>query len=174
MAQDGSHPVVCMNWDDAKAYVDWLAKKTGKPYRLLSEAEWEYAARAGTTTPFWWGSSITPSQANYDGTYVYAGGGSKGEYRKGTVPADSFQPNPWGLYNVYGNAWQLTADCWHDNYEGAPTDGSAWTTGCRNSDPVTRGGSWYAEAKWLRAAARLRVPLPESSIGFRVARTLAP
>jgi formylglycine-generating enzyme required for sulfatase activity len=88
--QEGSHPVVCVSWDDANAYANWLAKKTGKPYRLLSEAEFEYAARAGTTTPFWWGSSITPAQANYDGDYVYAGGGSKGKYRKGTVPADSF------------------------------------------------------------------------------------
>jgi hypothetical protein len=80
--QDSSHPVVCISWDDASAYTNWLAQKTGRPYRLLSEAEWEYAARAETSTPFWWGSSITPAQANYDGNYVYAGGGSKGEYRK--------------------------------------------------------------------------------------------
>jgi formylglycine-generating enzyme required for sulfatase activity len=135
--------VVCVSWDDANAYANWLAKKTGKPYRLLSEAEWEYAARAGTTTPFWWGSSITPAQANYDGNFVYEGGGSKGEYRKGTVPpAGSFDANPWGLYNVHGNAWQWTADCYHDNYNGAPTDGSVWITGNCNSAHVVRGGSW--------------------------------
>jgi formylglycine-generating enzyme required for sulfatase activity len=136
--QDGSHPVVCVSWDDANAYAQWLAQKTGKSYRLPSEAEWEYAARAGTTAPFWWGSSITPAQANYDGTYVYAGGGSKGEYRQGTVPGDSFKPNPWGLYNVHGNALQWTADCWHKNYTGAPADGSAWTAAC-DGNPV-----WFA------------------------------
>jgi formylglycine-generating enzyme required for sulfatase activity len=142
VTQEGSHPVVCVDWDDANAYANWLGKKTGKPYRLLSEAEWEYAARAGTTTPFWWGSSITPTQANYDGNYVYAGGGSKGVYRKGTVPAGSFDANPWGLYNVHGNAWQWTADCYHDSYNSAPADGSAWTTGDCSSGRVVRGGSW--------------------------------
>ena len=98
----------------------------------LSEAEREYVARAGTTTPFWWGSSITPEQANYNGNYVYAGGGSKGEYRAKTVPVKSFKPNPWGLYQVHGNVWEWVEDCWNDSYSGAPADGSAWTTGdCR-------------------------------------------
>jgi hypothetical protein len=92
--QDDRHPVVCISWDDAKAYAAWLEEITTRPYRLLTEAEWEYAARAGTTTPFWWGSSITPAQANYNGNYDYAGGSSTGEYRKGTVPVSSFQPNP--------------------------------------------------------------------------------
>ena len=96
--------------------------KTGKEYRLLSEAEREYAARAGTTTPFWWGSSITPEQANYDGsTDPYKGGGAKGEYRQKTLPVKSFKPNPWGLYQVHGNVWEWVEDCWNGNYDGAPS-----------------------------------------------------
>ena len=95
-AQDDSHPAVCVSWEDAKAYIGWLnGKVAGKPYGLSSEAEWEYACRAGTDTPFWWGSSITPEQANYDGNYVYAGG-SKGAYREKTIPVESFEPNSWG------------------------------------------------------------------------------
>ena len=99
----GKRPVINVNWDEAKAYAGWLSRKTGKTYRLLSETEWEYVARAGTTTPFWWGSSITPKQANYNGNYTYEGGGSKGEYRQRTVPVDRFKANAWGLYNVHGN-----------------------------------------------------------------------
>jgi formylglycine-generating enzyme required for sulfatase activity len=169
--QDGSHPV-CVSWDDANAYANWLAKKTGKPYRLLSEAEFEYAARAGTTTPFWWGSAIAPAQANYDGNHVYAGGGSIGVYRHGTVPAGSFEANPWGLYNVHGNAYQWTSDCRHDNYHGAPTDGSAWTTACSGSGRVIRGGCWYLYPRGLRAAARNWFIAAFYVIGFRLARTL--
>jgi formylglycine-generating enzyme required for sulfatase activity len=171
--QEGSHPVVCVSWDDANAYANWLAKKTGKPYRLLSEAEWEYAARAGTTTPFWWGSSITPAQANYDGNYVYAGG-SKGEYRKGTVPAGSFDANPWGLYNVHGNAWQWMADCYHDSYNGAPADGSVWTAGNCSSARVLRGGSWLNDPRYLRAARRVWLSDEYDIVGFRLARALTP
>ena len=111
----GKRPVINVNWDDAKAYVAWLSRKTGKTYRLLSEAEREYVARAGTTTPFWWGSTISTSQANYDGNSTY-GSGSKGEYRQKTVPVDSFQPNPWGLYQVHGNVWEWTEDCYKDSY----------------------------------------------------------
>jgi formylglycine-generating enzyme required for sulfatase activity len=110
--QNDRHPVVCVTWDDAKAYAAWLSKKTGKTYRLPSEAEREYATRAGTTTPFWWGSAISPQQANYNGTAdPYQGGGSKGEWRKATVPVDGFKANPWGLYNVHGNVWEWTEDC---------------------------------------------------------------
>jgi formylglycine-generating enzyme required for sulfatase activity len=172
--QEGSHPVVCVSWDDANAYANWLSKKTRKPYRLLSEAEWEYAARAGTSTPFWWGSSLTPAQANYNSNYVYSGGGSKGEYRKGTVPASSFDANPWGLYNVHGNAWQWMADCLHDNYSGAPTDGSAWTAGNCGSFRVLRGGSWDTIPVSLRAAQRGKAADTDGTIGFRLARTLNP
>jgi formylglycine-generating enzyme required for sulfatase activity len=181
--QDDSHPVVGVNWDGAKAYVSWLAEVTGRPYRLLTEAEWEYVARAGTATPFWWGSSITPAQANYDGNHVYEGGGSKGEYRKGTVPVGSFDPNPWGLYNVHGNVWEWCEDTWHDNYKGAPSDGSAWVPkraprGRSNqpSSRVVRGGSW-SDFPWdLRSAVRDWVTIENRYIllGFRLARTLTP
>ncbi len=172
-SQDGSHPVVCVSWDDANAYVNWLSRKAGRTYRLPSEAEFEYAARAGTTTPFWWGSSITPDQANYDGRFVFAGGGSKGAYRQGTVPVSSFRPNPWGLYNVHGNAWEWMADCYHDSYNGAPSDGSAWTSGSCGAR-VPRGGSWDDNPQNLRAANRFGYSGAGSDFGFRLARTLMP
>jgi formylglycine-generating enzyme required for sulfatase activity len=170
----GDRPVINMNWSDAKAYVAWLSKKTGATYRLLSEAEREYAARAGTATPFWWGSSIMPEQANYDDNYVlYIGGGKKRKYR--TVPVNSFKSNPWGLYQVHGNVWEWVEDCWHDNYSGAPTDGSAWASGdC--SRRVLRGGSLFYVPSFLRAAYRLsNMPGGRSfDFGFRLARTLNP
>lgn len=168
-------PVVNVSWDDAKAYLAWLSRKTGKTYRLLSEAEREYVARAGTTTPFWTGSTISTSEANYDGNYTY-GGGSKGEYRRQTVPVDSFQPNPWGLYQVHGNVWEWTEDCWNNSYDGAPTDGSAWTGGNCNRR-VLRGGSWRNHPRNLRSAFRFDYSTSDridaKSLGFRVARTLA-
>src|SRR5262245_32906810 len=100
-----------VSWDDiTQQYLPWLSRKTGKTYRLLTEAEWEYVARAGTTTPFWWGSSISTSQANYHGNYTYAGS-PKGEHRGKPLPVDSFAPNPWGLYNVHGNVREWVHDC---------------------------------------------------------------
>ncbi len=176
-AQNDSHPVVCVSWDDAKAYVDWLSKRTGNPYRLLSEAEWEYVARAGRTTPFWWGSSITPKQANYNGNAdPFKGGGSKGEYRKRTVPVDNFEPNPWGLYQVHGNVWEWCEDAWHDNYNGAPDDGSAWIAGGDTSRRVVRGGSWLDIPRLLRSADRGWDSTVDRGNfqGFRLARTLNP
>ena len=173
--QDGSHPVVCVNWDDAKAFAGWLSKKTDKTYGLLSEAEREYVTRAGTTSPFWFGSAITPKQANYKGTSKYDGGGSKGEYRKRTVAVDSFEPNPWGLFNVHGNVWEWTEDCWHGNYQGAPTDGSAWTTACSDGGRrVVRGGSWIDFPQGLRSAYRVKrnVNYRDYLHGFRLMRTL--
>jgi len=170
----GDRPLVNVNWDDAKTYVKWLSNKTGKEYRLLSEAEREYAARAGSTTPFWWGSSITPEQANYDGNYVY-NGDRKGEYRQKTLPVKSFRPSPWGLYQVHGNVYEWAEDCWHGNYEGARADGSAWTAGdCKYR--VIRGGAWYFSPGGLRAAYRAwAVPTDRfRSYGFRLARTLSP
>jgi formylglycine-generating enzyme required for sulfatase activity len=174
--QDDSHPAVCVTWDDAKAYAAWLSQSTGKPYRLLSEAEREYVARAGTTTPFWWGSSITLAQANYNGSLVYKGGGSEGEGRKSTVPVGSFEANPWGLYNVHGNVWEWCEDVWHDDYSGAPVDGSAWLQGADESRRVVRGGSWVNYARGLRAAVRFRYPTFDriQDLGFRIARTLNP
>jgi formylglycine-generating enzyme required for sulfatase activity len=168
-AQNGSHPAACLSWSDAKAYVAWLSRKTGKTYRLLSEAEREYVTRAGTTTPFWWGSSISTNQANYNGSYNYG----KGEYRQKTVPVDSFQANPWGLYQVHGNLYEWVEDCWHENYAGAPSDGSAWVSGdCARR--VLRGGSWLEDSRALGAASRARNgPDHRYDIdGFRLARTL--
>jgi formylglycine-generating enzyme required for sulfatase activity len=125
-------------------------------------------------TPFWWGSSITPDRANYNGNYNYAGG-SKGEYRAKTVPVDLFKPNPWGLYQVHGNVYDWTEDCQNGSYEGAPSDGSAWTTGeCRYR--VLRGGSWGNNPMFLRAAWRSSSN-PDGRFdgnGLRVARTIAP
>ncbi len=170
----GRRPVIHVSWNDAKAYVAWLKQKTGREYRLLSESEWEYSARGGTTTPFWWGSSISTSQANYAGSYTY-NGGKKGEDRQKTVPVDSFSANPFGLYQMHGNVWQWVEDCSDYNYSGAPSDGSAWTAGdC--SRRVLRGGSWDDVPEKLRAASR-NWDSPDYrnyNVGLRVARTLTP
>jgi formylglycine-generating enzyme required for sulfatase activity len=171
----GTRPVINVSWYDAKLYVAWLNAKTGKNYRLLSEAEREYVTRAGTTTTFWWGSSISTNQANYDGNHTFGSGG-KGEYRRKTVPVDSFEPNPWGLHQVHGNVWEWCEDVWHANYNGAPTDGSAWLQGGDASARVIRGGSWLYNPRLLRSAVRSR-SFPVSrydDIGFRVVRTLNP
>lgn len=169
----GDRPVMNVNWHDAKAYAAWLSKKTGKTYRLLSEAEREYVARAGTMTPFWWGISITPDQANYDGHFVYKGGGEKGEYRHRTVPVNSFQANPWGLYQVHGNVWEWTEDCWNNNHNGASADGSARTTGLCDRR-VLRGAPWSSNPHFLRSAFRFggTTDLRYDYFGFRLARTL--
>jgi formylglycine-generating enzyme required for sulfatase activity len=167
-----TRPVINVSWDDAKAYAEWVSRKTGKTYRLLSEAEREYVTRAGTTTAFWWGSSISISQANYEGTPD----GLKGRMK--TVPVDSFEPNPWGLYDVHGNVSEWTADCWHDDYQGAPSDGSAWTTACNDQEErVTRGGSWGSQSFNVRAASRAARSNTDQKawfFGFRLARTLNP
>jgi formylglycine-generating enzyme required for sulfatase activity len=170
--QDGKHPAVCIDWDDAKAYVAWLSKKTGKLYRLLSESEWEYVARAGTKTPFWWGPSLSTDEANYDGRSTY-GDGSKGEYREKTVPADMFKPNPWGLYQVHGNAMEWVEDCWNETYQYGPSDD--WMRVAGKCDVhVRRGGAWNTVAKMLRAAYRdnRKTSNRASNTGFRIARTL--
>ncbi|MBT7550840.1 MAG: formylglycine-generating enzyme family protein, partial [Gemmatimonadetes bacterium] len=149
-----------------------LSKKTGKTYRLLSEAEWEYVARAGTTTPFHTGEQISTSQANFDGNYTY-NGSSKGEFRDRTVPVGSFGANQFGLHDVHGNVVEWVQDCWNGNYKGAPSDGSAWTTGdCE--DRVLRGGSWLNDPWILRSAIRdgYRIDIRINLFGFRVARTL--
>jgi formylglycine-generating enzyme required for sulfatase activity len=170
----GRRPVINVSWKDARSYLAWLSRKTGRTYRLMSEAEREYVMRAGTTTPFWWGSSIATSQANYNGTLTYAAG-AQGENRQQTLPVDKFQPNPWGLFQVHGNAWDALEDCYHASYAGAPADGSAWTLeDC--AAHVVRGGSWLNPPAFLRAAHRGRF-LPDvraPNLGFRVARTLNP
>jgi formylglycine-generating enzyme required for sulfatase activity len=165
-------PVIYVNWNDAKAYLAWLSKKTGKTYRLLSEAEREYVTRAGTSTPFWMGATISTGQANYNGNITY-GNGSEGEFRQRTLPVGSFAANQWGLHDVHGNVWEWVEDCYHENYSGAPTDGSAWTSGdC--SLRVRRGGSWYSDPSFLRSAFRNGGVTSDSNVdgGFRVARTL--
>jgi len=165
----GRHPVINASWNNANAYAVWLSRKTGKKYRLLSEAEREYVTRAGTTTPFWWGASISTQQANYNGTLTFGS----------TVQVDLFQPNPWGLYQVHGNVWEWMEDCYHDGYTGAPLDGSAWTSGdCGRR--VLRGGSWGSGPRALRAAARVGDTVGDTGgrhydvYGFRLARTLTP
>jgi formylglycine-generating enzyme required for sulfatase activity len=171
-SQTDRHPVVCVNWNDAKAYVAWLSKTTYKTYRLLSETEREFVTRAGTTTPFWWGSTISTSQANYDGNNTYASG-SKGEWRQATVSVDSFAANSWGLYNVHGNVWERVEDCWNEKNAGNPGDGSARTSGDCGSR-VLRGGSWRNNPQTLRSGYRSGSPAVNRSIynGLRVARTL--
>jgi len=170
----GRRPVINVSWKDAKEYVQWLSRKTGQDYRLPSEAEWEYAARAGTKTPFFTGDCISTDQANYDGNYDYDGCGAKtGVYRGKTLPVGSLASNAWGLYDVLGNVWEWTEDCWNDSYEGAPSDGSAWTDGdC--SRRVLRGGSWGNYPDVVRSADRNRndTVLRNDFIGFRPARTL--
>jgi formylglycine-generating enzyme required for sulfatase activity len=170
----GRRPVINVNWDDAKAYVAWTSRKTGKQYRLLSEAEREYVTRAGVATPFWWGSTISTSQGNYDGNYFYGSG--RGAYLQKTMPVDSFEPNSWGLYQVHGNVYDWVEDCYHDSYTDAPTDASAWTSGGDCSRRVLRGGSWTADPVNLRSASRARDSTVLRGVrnGFRVARTLTP
>ncbi len=169
--QGDDHPVVCVNWNDATAYAHWLSKSTGRAYRLLSEVEFEYAARAGTTTQFWWGNAISTSQANYDNTLTYVGG-AKGAFLEKTMPVQSFQPNPWGLYQVHGNVWSWTQDCLNDSYKDASTDGSAWTSGdCERR--LIRGGSWLNNPEGLRADRGAWNYSYHRNLtdGFRVART---
>jgi formylglycine-generating enzyme required for sulfatase activity len=167
-AQDGTHPVVCVTWDDAEAYTEWLAKKTGQPYRLLSEAEWEYAARGqtlpGAYTRFWFGN---------DNPHVLCQYGNGGPCDvKGTTPAGKYKPNAFGLYDMAGNAWQWTEDCYHNSYAGAPPDGSVWTSTSCDGTRVIRGGSWVDVPRDLRAARRSREADARNVVGFRLARSL--
>jgi formylglycine-generating enzyme required for sulfatase activity len=172
--QGDDHPVVCVSWNDTQAYIQWLNQTSGKTYRLLSEAEREYAARAGSQTAYWWGETINTAQANYDGTGKSYNNSAEGEWRKSTVPVSSFRANPFGLYSVHGNVWEWVEDCFHANYSGAPSDGSAWTTGCRGNSRVLRGGSWGLDSAYLRSAIRYGITsdLRDNLIGFRIARTL--
>jgi formylglycine-generating enzyme required for sulfatase activity len=168
----GRRPVMNVSWDDAKLYAAWLSSLTGNKYRLLSEAEWEYAARAGTTTPFSTGETISTDQANYNGNYVY-GPGRKGINRGKTVAVGSFPANRFGLHDMHGNVWEWVEDCWNESYQGAPVSGEPWFVGdCRSR--VLRGGSWYYAPWFLRSAFRFwNVPSYRYNfLGFRLARTL--
>ncbi|MFI5445000.1 formylglycine-generating enzyme family protein [Polaromonas sp. UC242_47] len=172
--QTDEHPVVCVSWHDAQAYASWLSQETGQAYRLPSEAEREYAARAGSRTAYWFGEKISLRQANINNNPAM--NGSPIDPQSSTLPVNSFQPNAFGLYNVHGNVWEWVADCWHERYTGAPADGSAWTSDCTSQDRVLRGGSWISGP--LRASSAYRTFSDEDSgrsyVGFRVAMTLAP
>ena len=170
----GSRPVIHVSQEDAQAYAAWLSAQTGKSYRLPSESEWEYAARAGTRTRYSWGDSIGCSQARYGRSPL---GGECSNSMDGTVPVGSFEPNGFGLYDMHGNVCEWVEDCGHDNYEGAPTDGSAWTSGCGpDVRAVVRGGSWYYLPRDLRSAFRdWDSPSARySSVGFRLVQDLNP
>jgi len=172
----GKHPVINVSWDDiTQEFLPWLSRRAGQAYRLLTEAEWEYSARAGTATPFATGETIAADQANFDGHYTYAGS-AKGANRQQTVEVGSFRPNSFGLYDMHGNVWEFVEDCYRDTYAGAPSDGSAVSTGsCSRS--VLRGGSWGSFLSDVRSASRrvwFRTGLRSDSGGFRVAKTLAP
>ena len=163
----GTRPVINVSWNDAGEYVDWLSAQTGGTYRLLSEAEWEYAARAGSTTKYSWGNAVGTNLANCDN----ADCGDRFQY---TAPVGSFRANAFGLYDMHGNVYEWVEDCWNESYAGAPTDGSAWRRGdCAKR--VVRGGSWFFYPRLLRSADRTRDTTGSRVfIGFRVARTLSP
>ncbi len=170
----GTRPVINVNWDDAKRYIEWLSGKTGLTYRLLSEAEWEYAARAGTTTPFSTGKTITTDQANFDGNYTY-NGSRKGKFRQKTENVGSIAANAFGLHDMHGNVWEWVEDTYMDSYGREPSDGSAETSG-DTLIRALRGGSWFDGPEILRSANRYPdvFGFRDFNIGFRVARTLAP
>lgn len=165
-----NRPVERVSWHDAVEFCRRLSQHSGRDYRLPSEAEWEYACRAGTTTPFHFGETITTDLANYDGNYT-CGGGEKGVYRKETTKVGSFPPNAFGLYDMHGNVWEWCADDWHSNYEGAPTDGSAWLIGNGTKNKTLRGGSWNVSPGICRSAIRLNLTpgYANNRLGFRVA-----
>ena len=164
-------PVEQVSWHDATEFCARLSQHTGRNYRLPTEAEWEYACRAGTTTPFYFGETITTDLANYNGNYAY-GSGPVGIYRQKTTDVNSFPPNAFGLYDMHGNVLEWCQDWWHDSYEAAPEDGRAWLSHGEEEEErrVLRGGSWYDYPVGCRSANRFRVT-PEgryNSVGFRV------
>ncbi|WP_172965268.1 SUMF1/EgtB/PvdO family nonheme iron enzyme [Candidatus Thiodictyon syntrophicum] len=177
----GNRPVFNISQNDVQEYLIWLARKTGQPYRLPSEAEWEYAARAGTSTRFSTGKCISTEQANYDGTWSDPSncGANTGVNLGHTQPVGSYPANPFGLYDMHGNVCEWVEDCWNETYNGAPGDGSAWLTnrsylGCERQ--VLRGGAWsgpaWANGSSIRGSSEHLTW--DSLCGFRVARTLAP
>jgi formylglycine-generating enzyme required for sulfatase activity len=170
-----NRPVERVSWYEAVEFCDRLSQRTKRPYRLPSEAEWEYACRAGTTTPFHFGETIATELANYDGNYTY-GAAPKGLYRKGTTPVGSFGvANAFGLCDMHGNVWEWCADHWHENYRGAPTDGSAWLSENEGARRLLRGGSWSYIPRICRSADRVRYnpDYRDNSCGFRIACSLA-
>lgn len=188
--QTDRDPAVCVTWDDAHAYIDWLNRRMGRrsstvgalgksgPYRLPTEAEWEYAARAGTATPFYWGAIIDRSDANYGPDELRFAPVASGADRWGyTSPVGSFRANAFGLFDMAGNVWQFTEDCWSADYARAPADGSARTDG-QCDERVVRGGSWFKPPAGERSAKRGEGKIVDlagsGEIGFRVVRDLDP
>jgi formylglycine-generating enzyme required for sulfatase activity len=182
-SQTGRDPVICVGWGDAQAYVSWLSAKTGHVYRLPTEAEWEYAARAGTTTARYFGDNAAEmcrytniNDLDFSERYPGDTGGQHLACHDGyafTSPVESFPPNQFGLYDMLGNVLDWTEDCWNTDYSGAPTDGTAWQSGdCGRR--VARGGSWDMDVRAARSAFRRGLPTSKrvTSFGFRVARTL--
>jgi len=164
----GSRPVINVSWEDAQQYAGWLARRTGKPYRLLSEAEWEYAARASTEGAYAWGESVGKARANCKSC-------GSGWDNNQTAPVGSFAANGFDLMDMHGNVWEWVEDCWHNGYRGAPADGSAWTTACTDETRhVVRGGGWNDEPADLRAAARYDGPtrIRNWVNGIRIGRSL--
>lgn len=164
----GRRPVTDVSWKDAKEYIRWLSRKTRKTYRLPSEAEWEYMARAGRETKYPWGNLIGQNLANCHGC------GSTWSAKR-TAPVGQFKPNRFGIYDTVGNVWEWVEDCWHKKYKGAPINGSAWIiAGRKCSGRVIRGGSWYLKPWYARSAVRdwNRDKVRSGNFGFRVARTL--
>ncbi|MFM8330966.1 MAG: formylglycine-generating enzyme family protein [Candidatus Methylumidiphilus sp.] len=167
----GQRPVIHLSWDDANAYCAWLSALAGKQYRLPSDAEWEYACRAGSITAYWWGDTISTAQANYyyeisllDKLL------GKSESSKQTVPVENFAPNPFGLYQMHGNVWEWCADVWHSTYDGAPTHGSAWLIDGIVDRRIGRGGALNLKSDWARSAYRLAssTTFHYSFFGFRL------
>ena len=174
--------MTCVSWHDAQAYVQWVSRQTGKPYRLLSEAEWEYVARAGTTTKYWWGNTASHDYANYGAVWSFTdkpftGLATGADHWVTTAPVGSFAANAFGVFDTAGNVSEWVEDCWNEDYRGgAPTDGSAWTSGACSLRGL-RGGSWQDHPWSVRSASRYWEETGgdrENVIGFRVARTLTP
>ena len=162
----GPQPIINISWDDAAEYAEWLSAQTGKRYRLPTEAEWEYAARAGTTTEYFWGNDIGENRANCDDD-------SCGDWWGNTAPVGSFQANAWGLHDMHGNVWEWVQDCWNDSYTDAPTDGSAWMSGdC--GQRAGRGGACVNWSSMLRSSNRagFRRTTRIYSVGFRLVQDL--
>jgi sulfatase modifying factor 1 len=183
-AQTDQHPVVCVNWDDAMAYVTWLSKKTGHHYSLPNEAQYEYSARAGTTTSFFWGDTRDAQACLYANLPDLDQGRAMGDVPMGpdyrfqcsdgyayTSPVGIYRPNGFGLYDMFGNIWEWVADCWNSNYQGAPTDGSTWLAGDCDGHP-SRGGSFGNAVFSAFAGVRVQrdADYRGHSWGFRVAR----
>jgi len=175
-SNNDQHPVENVSWWEAMEFCHRLSKRTGRTYTLPSEAQWGYACRAGTTTPFHFGDTISPELANYRGDVAYADG-PQGVYREQTTPVGMFPANAWGLHDMHANVWEWCLDEWHESYEGAPTDGRAWVDAAERENSneskkrrLLRGGSWSLVPRDCRSAfrSRLQPGLALNFVGFRV------